>query len=54
MKGLITSRGRGTCLRLSTHTSNKQLIPEAYKPMIHYAIGAMAAAGIQDASFSDT
>jgi len=57
MKALITAGGRGTRLRPITHTRNKHLIPIANKPILHYALEHVAAAGIKEVAIivnSDT
>src|SRR5204863_1751103 len=48
LKGLILSGGAGTRLRPITHTSAKQLVPVANKPVLFYGIDALASAGIRE------
>src|ERR671928_2162613 len=48
LKGLIPPGGRAPRLRPITHTSAKQLVPVANRPVLFYGIDAMAQAGIQE------
>lgn len=46
MKALVLAGGSGTRLRPITHTSAKQLLPVANKPVLFYGLEAIAEAGI--------
>jgi len=46
VKGLVLAGGAGSRLRPITHTSAKQLVPVANKPILFYGLEAMTEAGI--------
>jgi glucose-1-phosphate thymidylyltransferase len=48
MKALVLAGGSGSRLRPITHTSAKQLVPVANKPVLFYGLESIAAAGIRE------
>jgi glucose-1-phosphate thymidylyltransferase len=48
VKALVLAGGRGTRLRPITHTSAKQLVPVANKPVLFYGLEAIRDAGIKE------
>ncbi|HVH00328.1 MAG TPA: glucose-1-phosphate thymidylyltransferase [Miltoncostaeaceae bacterium] len=48
LKGLVLSGGAGTRLRPITHTSAKQLVPVANRPVLFYGLEALREAGVID------
>ena len=48
IKGLVLAGGTGTRLRPITHTSAKQLVPLANKPILFYGLESLAKAGVKD------
>ncbi|HKB31915.1 MAG TPA: glucose-1-phosphate thymidylyltransferase [Streptosporangiaceae bacterium] len=48
MKALVLAGGAGTRLRPITHTSAKQLVPVANKPVLFYGLEAISQAGITE------
>jgi len=47
MKALVLAGGSGSRLRPITHTSAKQLLPVANKPILFYGLEALRDAGIR-------
>jgi glucose-1-phosphate thymidylyltransferase len=48
MKALVLAGGSGSRLRPITHTSAKQSVPVANKPVLFYVLEAIAEAGVRE------
>ncbi|MDH2387878.1 glucose-1-phosphate thymidylyltransferase [Streptomyces sp. HNM0663] len=48
MKALVLAGGSGSRLRPITHTSAKQLVPVANKPVLYYGLESIAEAGVRE------
>lgn len=48
IKGLVLAGGTGSRLRPITHTSAKQLVPLANKPILFYGLESIARAGVEE------
>src|SRR4026208_1476753 len=48
LTGLVLPGGKGPRLRPITHTSAKQLVPVANKPILFYGLEALAASGLEE------
>ncbi len=49
MKALVLAGGAGTRLRPFSHSTPKQLVPVAGKPVLFHALEALALAGVTEA-----